>query len=295
MSSSWIKYPANPVFGGPALGTCFDVQIVPNGNGLRMYFSWRPKRSLAFTDSADGIHWSDPVIILGPNAASGWEYDINRHCVLKHNGEWYMWYTGQANGGSNIGLTKSADGVHFIRVQADPVLRHELEWEKISVMNPYVIFDEKRQVFRMWYAGGEAYEPNALGYAESKDGIRWEKSGLNPVLVHGTEYYDCDRVGGCEVRPLPDGRWIMFYIGYENIDLARVCAAVSGDGITGWTRLKINPVLTPDPDGFDADACYKPALFFDAPNDRWLLYYNGRKVHDEYVGLAIHAGSDLTK
>lgn len=290
--SSWIKHPGNPVFGGPELGTCFDVQIIPNGDGLRMFFSWRPKKSIAFTDSRDGVHWSDPVIVLPPAPESGWEDAVNRQCVLKHGGSWFMWYTGQANGGSCIGLAKSADGVHFTRIGREPVMRHELEWEKISVMNPYVIFDGERGVFRMWYAGGETYEPNALGYAESADGIRWEKSPLNPVFTHGTEYYDQDRVGGCEVLRLPDGRWIMFYIGYENIDLARICAAVSPDGITGWERLAGNPLVSPDAEGFDADACYKPALFFDEKNNRWMLWYNGRRGHDEYVGLCLHEGGD---
>ena len=27
----------------------------------------------------------------------------------------------------------------------------------------------------MWYSGGEQYEPDAIGYATSKDGIDWTK------------------------------------------------------------------------------------------------------------------------
>ena len=70
---------------GRPLGTCFDVAVLPQDGGLpqdaggyRLYFSWRPKRSVAWTESADGIHWSPPVIALGPNPATGWEDDVNR-------------------------------------------------------------------------------------------------------------------------------------------------------------------------------------------------------------------------
>lgn len=290
----WRKYEDNPVFGNAERGTCFDVHVHKIPTGFRMYFSWRPKCSVAVMESPDGIHWSEPVIQLTPRA-SGWEDDaINRNSVVFRNGVYRMWYTGQVFFKvSKIGYAVSSDGIHFERPGNLPVLEPELEWEKDSVMNPFVLFDEKRNCYRMWYAGGEQYEPNALGYAESTDGIHWKKDARNPIFVKGTEPYDQNRVGGCEVVPLPDGRFAMFYIGYENIDLARICCAVSPDGITDWVRLPFNPVLSPDEGCWDHDACYKPSLQFDETNDRWLLWYNGRRVHDEYIGLAIHDGKDL--
>lgn len=53
-------------------------------------------------------------------------------------------------------------------------------------------------------------------------------------------------MGGCEVHPLPDGRFAMFYIGYSDIDTARIGCAVSPDGVTGWRRLPQNPLVAPD-------------------------------------------------
>jgi hypothetical protein len=68
-----------------------------------MWFSWRQKASVALVESKDGFHWSTPVIVLGPNKASGWEDNINRLVVIKQDGVYRMWYTGQANGHSAIG------------------------------------------------------------------------------------------------------------------------------------------------------------------------------------------------
>lgn len=292
--TTWQKYSGNPVLGNAELGTCFDVNVVPYGPAkYNMYFSWRPKSSLAVTRSDDGIHWSDPVIVLSPNPDSGWEDNINRNCVCYFNNLYHLWYTGQARGFSKIGYATSPDGIHFTRQSALPVMIPEYPWEKESVMNPYVIRDDKTGLLRMWYAAGETYEPNCIGYAESTDGLHWTKSPLNPVVVKGRDPYDKNRVGGCEVHQLPDGSYAMFYIGYEDINTARICIAFSPDGITRWTRSTENPIVEPTPEQWDADACYKPSVVRDTDNNRWLLWYNGRRQHSEYIGMVIHDGLDL--
>ena len=38
-----------------------------------MWFSWRPKKSIALVESRDGIRWSSPVIVLGPDDRADWE------------------------------------------------------------------------------------------------------------------------------------------------------------------------------------------------------------------------------
>ena len=99
-------------------------------------------------------------------------------------------------------------------------------------MNPCVIYEDG--IYKMWYAAGETYEPNALGYAESDDGINWTKSKINPIFTADkSNIYEQDRVGGCQVLKTDDMGYLMFYIGYENIDKAQICAARSANGITG--------------------------------------------------------------
>ena len=46
--NGWQKRGEGPVLGSPELGTCFDVNVIPDGSAkYNMYFSWRPKRALA--------------------------------------------------------------------------------------------------------------------------------------------------------------------------------------------------------------------------------------------------------
>ena len=295
-AGTWQKYEKNPVLGSARLGTCFDVNVVTDGPApYTMYFSWRPKKAIALVRSDDAMSWTDePEICLAADPSSGWEDDLNRSCTVKKDGVWHMWYTGQANGGSKIGYATSTDGVRFARVRREPVLVPEKDYEKLSTMNPYVRWDEKRRIWRMWYAAGETYEPNVLCYAESKDGLNWKKWDGNPMFGHGeVQSWDRDRVGACEVHPLPDGRWAMFYIGYSDIDTARIGCAISADGITDWKRLDQNPIVAPDLCLWDASATYKPSVVRDEKNSRWLLWYNGRNGAPEYVGCAIHEGLDL--
>lgn len=295
--NGWIKYEGNPVMGDPKnLGTCFDVNVIKGAEAkFNMYFSWRPKKAIALAKGEDGVKWSEPTICLEADASSGWEDNLNRSCTVFKDGVYHMWYTGQARGYSKIGYAISRDGVTFSRVSKLPVMISEHPWEGFSVMNPYVRWDAARGMWRMWYASGETYEPNVLCYAESKDGLKWEKSLLNPIYVKGAKgSWEQDRVGGCEVHPLPDGRWVMFYIGYSDIHTARVGAAVSPDGVTRWTRLKASPIVSPTSGSFDASACYKPSVYRDEQNGRWLMWYNGRNTNKgEYIGLVIHEGLDL--
>ena len=301
-AGNWTPYAGNPVLGNGKLGTCFDVNVVTDGPApYTMYFSWRPKKAIALVRSTDGFNWTqEPEICLAPNPASGWEDLVNRSVTVKKDGVWHMWYTGQVfvngswrEGWSRIGYATSTDGVRFTRVRREPVMVPELPFEKTSVMNPYVRWDAKRALWRMWYAAGEIYEPNVLCYAESRDGLRWEKR-KEPVFEHGEALsWDRARVGACEVHPPPDGRWAMFYIGYSDIDTARIGCAISADGITGWRRLGANPLVAPDLGTWNGSACYKPSCVRDEKNNRWMLWYNGRNGAPEYVGMAVHEGLDL--
>lgn len=300
-AGTWRAFEGNPVLGDERLGTCFDVNVVTDGPApYTMYFSWRPKKAVALVRSDDAMEWTqEPEICLAADASCGWEEDINRSCTVFRDGVWHMWYTGQAKDAkrgmmSRIGYATSRDGVRFTRVRREPVMVPEFDFEKESVMNPYVRWDAKRGLWRMWYAAGETDEPNVLCYAESSDGLNWKKWSGNPMFgATGGITWERDRVGACEVHPLPDGRWVMFYIGYSDIDTARIGCAFSDDGITNWRHHAQNPIVAPDLCTWNSSACYKPSVVRDEKRGRWLLWYNGRNGVPEYVGCAIHDGLDL--
>ena len=279
----FIKNPANPIYGGPETGTLFDVYVQNLNGRYRMDFSWRPEGALAVAFSDDGIHWTAPRMTLPSNPDSGWEDKVNRNCVVKVNDCYKMWYTGQARGYSFIGMAESDDGLDFHRSYSQPVLIPERHWEGMSVMNPCVLYDSG--IYRMWYAAGETYEPNVLAYAESSDGINWQKSRINPIYVADKRHdYERDRVGGCQVLPHRELGYLMFYIGYRDIHTACVCVAASPDGVTRWRRYRGNPIAMPTAGMWDADSCYKPSALYDIERKCWRVWYNGRHGHDEYIG-----------
>lgn len=289
-ADGWVKWKQNPVLGG-SLGTCFDVALLREGDTLRMWFSWRPKKSLALVESKDGIHWSEPGVVLEPNLKTDWEADINRPVVLRRGDLYHLWYTGQARGRSWIGYATSPDGKRWDRKSSRPILSAERPWEKVAVMCPHVLWDEASQQFRMWYSGGEQNEPNAIGYATSRDGLNWTKHASNPIFQPDAgAAWERHKVTACQV--IPHGGWhLMFYIGFRDEAHAQIGLARSKDGITGWHRHPANPVIRPGRDEWDHDACYKPFAILD--QGRWLLWYNGRRGRVEQIGLATHEGEDL--
>jgi hypothetical protein len=160
-------------------------------------------------------------------------------------------------------------------------------------MCPSVLWNEEKRIFQMWYSAGETYEPNVICYAVSADGVTWRKHRANPIFTADRNLtYEKERVGACQVMPYKGG-YLMFYIGYEDIDTARICAAWSPDGISRWKRFDANPLVSPEPGKWDGDACYKPSVLYDEEQNRWLLWYNGRNKAPEYIGLVIHEGEDL--
>ncbi len=274
----------NPIFGSGEIGTAFDVYVTREENRYRMDFSWRKKKACAVTFSDDGIHWSAPQITLAHDESTGWEDRVNRNCVLKIDGVYKMWYTGQAREHSYIGYAESTDGIHFERKCAEPIMISEYPWEGESVMNPCVLYENGE--YRMWYSAGETYEPNVLAYATSKDGIHWDKLRFNPIIVCDPDNtYEQARVGGCQVIKVEDEYYI-FYIGYEDIDTARICVAKSKDGVIGWEKSPLNPIVSPDAGTWDGEACYKPSVIWNEEEQKWMLWYNGRNGIDEFIGLA---------
>jgi predicted GH43/DUF377 family glycosyl hydrolase len=290
-TAGWTKYEGNPVLGGQ-YGTCFDISVLKDGDIYRMWLSWRPKKSVALVESRDGLHWSGPPrIVLGPRAETGWEDDINRPVVLKRADGYHMWYTGQARGHSRIGYATSADGTSWRRASDQPVLSFEKPWERVAVMCPQVIWDETQKLFRMWYSGGGQYEPDALGYATSRDGRTWNKHPDNPVFRPDPgNPWEQNRVTGAQV--VKQGDWyLMFYIGFSDVHHAQIGVARSQDGVTHWQRHPANPIIRPGAGQWDHDACYKPYAIFDGR--QWLLWYNGRHGGLEQIGVVLHAGEDL--
>lgn len=111
-------------------------------------------------------------------------------CVLVEDGRWRMWYVScvrwaiedaQPKHWYHVKYAESDDGVHWSRDGTVCIdFKDESEY---AIARPCVVRDG--DLYRMWFsARGDAYR---LGYAESRDGISWERrdaeAGLKPAAA----------------------------------------------------------------------------------------------------------------
>ena len=286
--SRWHKHDGNPVLGpGYCIEAVFDCCVIPESDRLRMWFSWRDLRSIAYAESTDGVHWTPPRIVLEVDRKSGWETShVSRPHVLKAGEAWYMWYTGRnsAERKGSLGLATSQDGEHWERSSANPVLSPEAEWEKKSIMCAHVLYELGG--FRMWYSAGDWIEPDSIGYASSDDGLHWRRDLQNPIF-RPTRGWESDRVTAFCVVPR-ESDYLAFYIGFaDGLVSSQIGMARSKDGIHDWERYPHNPIINPGPPGaWDDYNVYKPYVI--PYQGQWYLWYNASRQsdHREQIGLA---------
>jgi predicted GH43/DUF377 family glycosyl hydrolase len=301
MTAGWKPGWNAPVLGG-ALGTVFDCHVIKEKDIFKMWFSWRPTRCIAYTESSDGIHWDNPQVVLIAQYDSAWEkHEVNRPTIVVRDGLYHMWYTGQVFASettlarSRIGYAVSKDGLHWDR-RSDPVLGFEEKWEGITVMCPHVLWEPELGCYRMWYSGGRMFEADAIGIAESTDGIHWNKNPCNPVFRPDPSHrWECSKVEACYVCPKRDGWYNMFYLGIGGDYCSCIGLARSRDGVTDWQRHPSNPVIAGYDGTWDWQGTCKSSVVETGKG--YMLWYNAANRPNgetiEEIGLALHDGFDL--
>jgi len=192
-----------------------------------------PVHQIGLAESEDGgLTWRrvlrEPVIARGREGSYD-AFSASSASVLKVGREWWLWYGGIAQVPylASICLAISSDGIAFRKYESNPVLRFNphLHAEAFICAKPHVLYDNG--VFRMWYTARGFGAPNAPGdyricYAESLDGIHWERYSGNPLLTPSSEGWDRTMVEYAEVLRQGD-EYHMFYCGdrYQSIGYAR--------------------------------------------------------------------------
>ncbi len=134
--------------------------------------------------------------------------------VRRIGDKWMMWYTAMKVGrGQSIHLCRatSDDGVHWTKHPGNPVLTDDFEKRpgRNVISRCYVRYDNG--VFQMWYS--HARPAYRIKYAESLDGISWERSPIEPVLDAGPEgSWDSKMVEYPEVDVV-NGAWRLWFCG----------------------------------------------------------------------------------
>lgn len=138
-------------------------------------------------DGDDATIQASVAEVLTASPAGAW--DSGAICcpsVIVRGADRWMYYAGHAEGDATwrIGLAVSHAGGPFERLP-DPVLEpgRPGEFDERGITQPAVIYDEARQLHRMWYVATGIFGSTSIGYAVSTDGLVWHGYPDNPVLT----------------------------------------------------------------------------------------------------------------
>ena len=231
-----IKYGKNPVLSPGELGCFDDNGVTPSciinleGNKKALYYiGWNPGSTvrmhlfggLAISECEDNFErWSRAPIIERCKTdpflnAAPW--------VVQTNDEFRMYYVSGVEWKNkdlpryNIKLAKSKDGKHWVR--NGHICIDFKDDNENALARPYVVYEEN--IWKMWFSyKGDAYQ---LGYAESYDGLKWERrDNFSGISVGESGDFDSDMMAYAAVVNYK-GRHFMFYngnnYGYDGIGL----------------------------------------------------------------------------
>lgn len=227
---------SKPVLSPGELG-CFDDNgvtpscIINDDGETRLYYiGWNPGSTVrmhlfgGLSISKNGgktfERWSQSPII---ERCKTDPYLNTAPWVVRTDDEWRMYYvsgTGWVHKDLpryNIKLATSSDGKHWRR--HGHVCIDFADESENALARPYVIYDEGK--WKMWFAHkGESYR---LGYAESLDGLNWQRNDALAGIDVSDSGFDSEMIEYAAVV-VHEGQHFMFYngnnYGYDGIGLA---------------------------------------------------------------------------
>ncbi len=263
---------------------------------LRVYFSARDARGrsrIGYADFAPPA-WTRPVRLaerpsldlgeLGAFDDSG----VTASWVLTLGSQKLHYYTGWSLGVTvpfhlAAGLAVSTDGGEtFERVSRAPLLDRSSA-DPLMTASPCVLADNGR--FRMWYVSAVRWTETSGGprhyyhirYAESPDGVSWQRDGRVCIDFRDPAEYAISRP--CVVK---DGDRYRMWYSYRGAAY-RIGYAESADGLE-WTRLDDRAAIDVSPGSWDGEMQAYPYVF-DWEGRRYMLY-NGDGYGRTGLGVA---------
>lgn len=267
------------------------------GESYRIYFSSRDKQGRAqigFLETEPGTidkvrRVSDePVIALGPLGAFD-DSGVTTSWIVDHEQKKYHYYSGWSLGVTVpfyffVGLAISNDGGEtYQRVSSGPILERNAI-DPYLTASPCVLVEDGK--WRMWYVSGSGWEMHDdrprhryhIKYAESVDGIRWEREGIVCIDYQSADEYAFARP--CVIKEA--GVYKMWY-SYRGASY-RIGYAESADG-REWTRKDQESGISVSESGWDSEMIEYPYVF-QHQGQRYMLY-NGNDYGKSGIGLAV--------
>jgi len=292
-----LLVPGPPPLDWAASHAALPVTRVLDGS-VELYFSSRDAEGRAHVGRArlerdlSGAPTYDPEPLLGPGSLGSFDdAGVTTSCVVEADDGIRLYYSGWTRGATVpfyffVGCARSTDGGRtFRRASLAPLLERN-DVDPFLTASPWILVEN--DVWRMWYVSGVGWElidgsPRHryhIKYAESRDGLSWERSGHVCIDFHDEQEYAIARP--CVVR---DGALYRMWYSRRG-EAYRLGYAESSDGLA-WQRLDGEAGLEPSAEGWDSEMICYPAVY-DADGRRHLLY-NGNDYGATGIGHAVGA------
>jgi hypothetical protein len=264
------------------------------GDIFRIYFSGRDDQNRSSIGcvvvdlSAGGKLIDIPAEpVLSPGARGMFDdCGVSIGSIVRAGDTRFLYYTGwnlavTVPWKNTIGLAISEAGAPFERWSAFPVVPLD-ERDPFSLSYPWVIEDGGK--YRMWYGSnlswGQGLEeiPHVIKYAESSDGVHWDKH--DPVAIDASE---SDNAAACRPSVVRDAELYRMWFCARGSKY-RIYSATSRDGLS-WEHLGKDEGIDVSPDSWDSDMIEYPCVF-DHAGQRFLLY-SGDGYGRTGFGLAV--------
>lgn len=296
----WQRYWDNPVLSPQAdweAGGNINNTVVKIDNLYQHWFTGIGSRfRIGMATSTDGVHWqksnANPVLNIGAPGEFDSEHVYNP-MVVYYDGLYWMWYAGNNGTSWQIGLATSKDGIEWKKHSNNPVFKigNPGQWDDKHITSPFVMRDGV--VFKMWYRGESATLPGkgSTGYAESPDGVHWERYSGNPVFAPAPSGWDSRSL---TIYPVikRDGKYEGWYAGSDG-SISQLGYATSPDGIH-WQRYPNNPVLSPThSNSWDSEQVSSPFVLFEKMT--YQMWYSGYGSSGWRIGYATSPATPTPK
>lgn len=212
--------------------------------------------------------------------------------IIKNNNKYLMYYSGWTLKNITpfdfyIGLASSEDLCNFEKFSTVPILDRTPD-EPFLIGAPYVINDNG--LYKMWYISGDKWVCKSnnyrhyysIKYAESKDGISWNKRGIKCISYDNEFEFAFARP--VVIKEKDTFKMWYTYRGQSEIDKYRAGYAESCDGVN-WIRKDENVGIGVSDSGWDSEMICYPYVF-EHKGKRYMLY-NGNDYGKTGFGLAV--------
>ena len=280
--SYWQYYSGNPVLSPSA--DSWDNQsvtvpsVIYDENKFRMWYQGNgidSSSGFGLAESIDGLNWQKQTIspLLFPQFEIGaTQLSIQEPVVIKSD-IYRMWYASTDDIGQyHIQYATSMDGTNWVK-HPGYVLSGTESWENHGVTNPFVIYKDDQ--YWMWY---QAWGTGnwKIGFAQSIDGINWQKYPGNPLNLPSL---------GADGGPAViyrNGKFHLWYNTFTSTISRDVWYATSNDGIN-WSCLQDCHPFTINSSGFNSQMIFshRPVL----KNQDLFIYFGASDGITTQIGL----------